>query len=101
MWITDKPNGVILSCQIQPRASRTEIVGLHGEPSRLKIRVASPPVDGEANDELVAFLSKKLKIPKSRIQIAAGHSGKFKEIFIAGGKATEISECLRVWLSGS
>ena len=91
MWVTQKPNGVNLSCQIQPRASRTEIVGLHGEPPRLKIRVASPPVDGAANEALVAFLSKTLKIAKNRIQVVAGHTGKFKEVFIEGGKVDEIS----------
>lgn len=95
MWINDKPGGVSLHCQIQARASRTEIVGLHGDHSpRLKIRVASPPVDGEANGELIAFLSKRLKIPKSRIQITAGLSGKFKEIFISGVRASEISGLL-------
>src|SRR3954462_5574759 len=90
MWIQDKRGGVSVSCQIQSRASRTEVVGLHGEPPRLKIRVAAPPVDGGANEELVVFLSKKLKVSKSRIQILSGHSGKFKEIFIADVSAKEV-----------
>ena len=92
--MTEKPGGVTLLCQIQPRASKTEITGLHGEPPRLKIRVAAPPVDGEANDELVAFLSKKLGIPKSRIQIAAGQSGKFKELFLVGATAAQVAALL-------
>jgi uncharacterized protein YggU (UPF0235/DUF167 family) len=56
--------------------------------------VAAPPVDGEANEELIAFLSKKLKIPKSRIQITAGKSGKFKDIFIANANSAEIGSIL-------
>ena len=64
-WIMEKDNGVVLRLQIQPRASRTEVAGLHGEPPRLKVRVAAPPVDGEANEELVSFLAKALGIPRS------------------------------------
>jgi uncharacterized protein (TIGR00251 family) len=84
MWITEKKEGVVISCQIQPKSSRSEIVGLHGEPPRLKIKVAAPPVDGEANEELVAYLAKKLKVPKRRIQIISGHTGKYKDILILG-----------------
>src|SRR5437868_2143984 len=91
MWIQEVQNGVKIYCQIQPRASRTEIVGLHGVPPRIKIRVAAPPVDGEANLELIAFLSKKLKIPKYRIEIISGHTGKFKEVFIADAKVDEVN----------
>ncbi len=94
MWMAEKPGGVTLFLQIQPRASKTEIIGLHGEPPRLKIRVAAPPVDGEANEELVAFLSKKLKIPKSRIHVAAGQSGKFKELFIETATVAQIEALL-------
>jgi uncharacterized protein (TIGR00251 family) len=90
-WMIDRENGVSLFCQIQPRASRTEVVGLHGDPPRLKIRVAAPPVDGEANEELIAFLSKKLRVPKARIEIRAGQTGKLKEIFIVGLKSQDLS----------
>lgn len=96
MWIQEKANGVILHCQIQPRASSSEVVGLHGEPPRLKVRVSAPPVDGEANEELIAFLSKKLKVPKSRFEIKSGHTGKYKELFIAQATAKEIEAMLKL-----
>ncbi len=83
-WISERNGGVVISVQIQPRASRTEVVGLHGEPPRLKIRVAAPPVEGEANAELIAFISKRLGIPKSRVEILRGESGKVKDLFCAG-----------------
>lgn len=83
-WMTEKDGGVVISVQIQPRASRTEVVGLLGEPPRLKIRVAAPPVDGEANAELVAFLAKRLGVPKSRVEIVRGETGKTKDLFCAG-----------------
>lgn len=91
MWFREKLNGTVIYCQIQPKASNTEIVGLHGTPPRLRIRIAAPPVDGKANEELVAFLSKKLKFSKNRIQILSGQSGKFKEVFISGIKADELT----------
>ncbi len=94
-WAIEKSNGVLLLLYIQPRTSRTEIVGLHGEPPRLKIRVAAPPVEGEANEELVAFLSKKLEISKSAIQIQRGESGRHKSVFCVGVKTEKVQELLQ------
>lgn len=83
-WLEAVSNGVVLKLVIQPRASRTEITGPHGDPPRLKVRVAAPPVEGEANEELVAFLSKKLRIPKTHIEVVRGTSSKTKDVFCAG-----------------
>ena len=47
--------------RVQPRASRTELVGRHGD--ALKIRVAAPPVAGAANEALVRFLAERLGVP--------------------------------------
>lgn len=61
---------------VVPRASKTEIVDYAGE--ALKIRLKAPPVDGEANAELIRFLSKHFEIPKSRITIIRGETSKKK-----------------------
>lgn len=82
LWITTEPHGVILHIQVQPRASRSEVYGLIQD--RLKIRIAAPPVDGEANDELFRFLSKLLGVPKSRLQLLRGESSKMKDLRIEG-----------------
>ncbi len=68
--------------RIQPRASRTELVGLHGD--ALRIRLAAPPVDGAANDELVRFLAHLLGVPGRAVEITAGHSGRQKTVDVAG-----------------
>lgn len=73
--------GCRLTLYVQPRASRTEVVGLHGD--ALKIRVAAPPVDGAANDALVAFLSKKLGVPRTNILLEAGRSSR-RKVFLVG-----------------
>lgn len=65
-----------------PRASRTSVAGRHGD--AVKIRLAAPPVDGAANDELVRFLADLLRLPKTSITILAGHGGRRKTIAITG-----------------
>lgn len=50
------PDGLRL--RVQPRASRTEVVGLRGD--EIRVRIAAPPVDGAANDMLVRFLAERL-----------------------------------------
>ena len=72
----------VLDIYVQTRASRTEIVGMHGD--AIKIRVKSPPVDGAANSELVRFISASLKIKSSDISIVSGHNARRKRIRIAG-----------------
>lgn len=65
---------------IQPRASKTEWVGFHGE--QIKLRIASPPVDDRANRECAAFLAKALKTPKSNVSIQQGKNNRNKVILV-------------------
>lgn len=74
--------GVRLRLRIQPRASRSEVAGLHGE--LLRIRLAAPPVDGAANAELVRFLAELLDVPQRSVAITAGHGGRQKTVTVAG-----------------
>ncbi len=67
-----------LTVKIQPNAKKSEIVGYEG--TVLKIKIKAPPVEGKANEELIRFLSKEWKIPKSAIRIAHGQNGKMKII---------------------
>lgn len=68
-----------LPVRVIPNASRTEIVGWMADGS-LKIKLAAPPVDGKANQELVSFLAKTLGAPKSEIEITNGLTSKKKTI---------------------
>jgi len=74
--------GAILTVHIQPKASTTECVGIHGD--ALKIRVAAPPVDGAANDELIRFLARRLSIPPTSVQIHSGADGRHKRVLVKG-----------------
>jgi uncharacterized protein (TIGR00251 family) len=71
-----------LTVWIQPRSSRTEVAGMHGD--AVKIRLAAPPVDGAANEELIRFLADKLGLPRSAVTIATGHSGRRKTVAFEG-----------------
>lgn len=69
-----------LSVYVQPGAKKTELSGLHD--GRPKVRINAPPVDGAANEELVRFVSKTLKISKSSVQISAGQQSRLKTLEI-------------------
>ncbi|SHF25758.1 hypothetical protein SAMN02745781_01827 [Vibrio gazogenes DSM 21264] len=71
---------IILRLYIQPKASRDNIVGLHGD--ELKIAITAPPVDGKANAHLIKFLSKQFKVAKSSIEIEKGELGRHKQVRI-------------------
>jgi uncharacterized protein (TIGR00251 family) len=83
-WIEQSSSGVVIHLKIQPRASRTQIVGLHGEPPRLKIRLAAPPVDGKANEALLDFLKVELGVTLSQLEIIRGHTSPMKDVLCTG-----------------
>jgi len=69
-----------IAVHIVPRASKTEIVGMHGD--ALKIRLAAPPVDGKANQALIAFLAAHYNVPARAISIVSGETSRRKVIEI-------------------
>jgi len=90
--ITGTEDGVTFAVRVVPRASRNEIVGIHGD--ALKIRVTAPPVEGRANEALVAFLAKRLGVRKSQVEIVAGATSRRKMIRVIGLVAQEVGERL-------
>lgn len=80
--IQDSAQGVLLTIHVQPNASRSTYVGLHGD--ALKIRIASPPVDGAANEALCRFLSEQLAVAMSQVTIRVGHGSRRKRVLVKG-----------------
>jgi len=72
----------VLSIRVIPRSPRTRVDGRRGD--AILVRLAAPPVDGAANDALVAFLSETLKLPRRAISIVAGDKSRDKKVAIAG-----------------
>jgi uncharacterized protein (TIGR00251 family) len=80
--ITERDGGVRFSVHVQPRASRTGVVGIHGD--ALKVRLAAPPVDGAANAALVEFLAHAFAIPRRAVRILAGATSRAKLVELDG-----------------
>ena len=81
-YLTVTPDGIVLMLHIQPRAKREGVVGLHGE--ALKIALKAPPVDGAANEALLAFLAKTLGIAKSECVLLSGETSRSKRVRVPG-----------------
>ena len=91
-WIKEGAGQVELRLYCQPRASKTEISGLHGE--MLKIRLAAPPVEGQPNMQLCKFLARYFGVPRQDIQILSGAGARQKRVVIKGKTAQEILNIL-------
>lgn len=79
-WLTREGSDLILRLRIQPRASRDEVIGEHGD--ALKVRITAPPVDGKANNHLIKLFSQLFKVAKGEIELLSGESGRDKRIRI-------------------
>ena len=71
---------LILDCHLQPKASKDEFAGRHGE--RLKIRITAPPVEGKANAHLLAFLGKAFGVARSQVTLESGELNRQKRVRI-------------------
>jgi uncharacterized protein (TIGR00251 family) len=92
MNIEAKGKSVRFAVHVQPRASRTEIAGMHGE--AVKIRLHAPPVDGEANDSLVKFLSELFAVSRRDVRILSGAQSRAKVVEIDGLSADAVRQIL-------
>ena len=81
-WLTEIPGGVELGVVVQPRASRSRVVGEHD--GLLKIQLAAPPVDGETNAALIELLSKALGVPRRQVNLISGDTSRRKRVRVQG-----------------
>ncbi len=73
-----------LNLHVQPKASKDEWAGLHGD--RLKLRIKAAPIDGKANQHLLAFIADQFAVSKSACKLISGESGREKRIAIDSPK---------------
>jgi uncharacterized protein (TIGR00251 family) len=81
-WSREVPGGVELLVLVAPRASRTKVLGEHD--GRLKVALAAPPVDGEANAALVEFSAQALGVRKNQVTVLEGHTSRRKRLRVEG-----------------
>ncbi|MES2222280.1 MAG: DUF167 domain-containing protein [Acidobacteriota bacterium] len=86
--IRDTPQGAVFEVRVHPRAKRTAITGILD--GRVKVALASPPVDGRANDELQRFFASLFEVPRSAIQVVAGEHTRDKRLSIDGRDGASI-----------
>ena len=77
-----RPAEATLDIRVIPRSPRTSVDGMRG--AAILVRLAAPPVDGAANDALIAFLSAALDMPRRQITIVSGERSRDKRVRIAG-----------------
>jgi uncharacterized protein (TIGR00251 family) len=82
MTISEDAAGITFDVQVVPRASRDRLGPVHGD--RLKVQLTAAPVDGAANEALVALLAKTLGRPRSDVRILRGATGRKKTVRVGG-----------------
>ena len=88
----EKDGSISFKVQVVPRASRSEIVGEHN--GALRVRVAAPPVDGAANEELIHTLARALRVKRGAIEVVAGRTSKTKQVRVTGASPRDLEELL-------
>jgi uncharacterized protein (TIGR00251 family) len=79
--LSERADGVLLQLSVMPNAKRTQVDGLHD--GALRVRLAAPPIDGRANEALVAWLAKSLGVRKSGVEVLRGESSRRKQVALA------------------
>jgi len=83
---------VRLEVYIQPRASKTELAGMHD--GVIKIRIAAPAVENAANRALIDFIAQHLGVAKRCVRIVSGGASRRKVLQIDGLTADVIAAAL-------
>ena len=83
-WYRCDGERIIMTLHIQPGARRTEVAGIHD--GALKIKIAAPPVEGQANAKLLEFLKKEFDVPSSQVVLKQGSGGRRKVVEIQGSR---------------
>jgi uncharacterized protein (TIGR00251 family) len=87
IWLKQTSTGIALSLYCQPGAKQTKIVGIHD--GCLKISLQAPTLENKANEHLLAWLSKQLKLPQKQIQFLSGQNSRKKRLEIWGSMSVE------------
>jgi len=91
--IEKKEQGVLLRVRVQPRSSRNAI---HVEPDgRIRVTLTAAPVEGEANEALVAFVAAKVGLAKRAVTLVRGGKSREKVLSLAGVDVETVRDRLR------
>lgn len=91
-----RADSALLRVRVQPRASKDEVVGWAG--ATLRVRVCAAPVDGEANDALLALLARTFRVPRSAVTLVRGSHARDKLVSIQGCSLATLEARLKAGL---
>jgi uncharacterized protein len=91
-WVTAVAGGVEVDVLAVPRSSRSRIAGVHDD--RLKVQLAAPPADGEANAALIELFAELLGVRRSAVTLVAGHGNRRKRVRVEGVNAESLLKLL-------
>jgi hypothetical protein len=91
--IRETPEGVTLAIHAQPGAKKTAVTGVYGEgpDAQLKIAVHAPPLEGRANQALIAFLAESFSVPRAKIELISGELSRSKVLLLKGAKLAQVN----------
>jgi uncharacterized protein (TIGR00251 family) len=92
--------GVTLAVRAQPGAKKTAITGVYGEgaAAQLKIAVHAPPLEGRANQALIAFLAETFSVAKNAIELTTGQLSRSKVFLLRGVTLATAEAALSGWM---
>lgn len=89
---TESAGAITFVVRVVPRASRSEIAGEHD--GALRVRVAAPPVEGAANEELRRMLARAFAVPTRAVEIVSGQAAKTKRVRVTGADSRKLLQLL-------
>jgi hypothetical protein len=102
-FLRDHSDGCSLAVRVQPGSRQNAITGVYGQAaeSQLKIALKAPPIEGRANEALIAFLADFFGLPRSAVSITHGQSGRLKLVILRALKTADAQARIRTALSSS
>lgn len=92
LFLKEVDGNVHLEIKVQPRSSRNQILG--EQEGALRVKLTAPPVDGEANQALLEFLARQLKLPRKNLRIVKGESSRLKLLEVTGLSGSDVMKRL-------
>ncbi|MGD0444891.1 MAG: DUF167 domain-containing protein [Edaphobacter sp.] len=91
-FAADVADGCTVSVRVHPGTRKNGVTGIYA--GSVRIALTAPPVDGKANEALIAFFAETLRLPRARIALIAGASSRTKTLRITGKSAAEVTAAL-------
>jgi len=94
--IRETAEGVTLSVRAQPGAKKTALAGVYGEgaTAQLKVAVHAPPIEGRANDALIAFLGGIFSLPRKSVILISGETSRSKVFLLRGARMANVEQAI-------